>query len=178
MTGDRRGLSILVLCAGNIGRSPLGEVMLRSALASALRWTEAELHTQGVVVTSAGTEAPEGHAASDRGLAFAAQRGLDLSSHRAHSLTKKELVDADLVLCMDLQQVAAVAAMYPGAMDKTELMAGEGIEIPDPHHRSDAFFLDIAERIESAVQERIPGFVARIQTQVGKGRDSGGSELT
>ncbi len=67
----RRGFSILVLCAGNIGRSPLAEMMLRSALASALGWTEAEMQSQGVVVTSAGTEAPEGHAASDRGVAFA-----------------------------------------------------------------------------------------------------------
>jgi len=178
MTGGRFGFSILVLCAGNIGRSPLAEVMLRSALASALGWTEAEMQSRGVVVTSAGTDAPEGHAASDRGLAFAAQRGLDLSLHRAHPLTRQELVDADLVLCMDLQQVTAVAAMYAGAMDKTELMAGEGVEIPDPHHRSDAFFLDIAESIESAVQERLPDLVARVESQVNDGGDPGRIELT
>lgn len=171
MTRDRHGFSILVLCAGNIGRSPLAEVMLRAALASALGWTEVEMESRGVVVASAGTDAPEGHAASDRGLAYAAQRGLDLSLHRAHSLTRQELVDADLVLCMDLQQVTTVAAMDAAAMNKTELMAGEGVEIPDPHHRSDAFFRDIGERIESAVQERITGLAARIEAQANDGID-------
>jgi protein-tyrosine phosphatase len=173
MTGDRHGFSILVLCAGNIGRSPLAEVMLRAALASALGWTEAEMQSRGVVVASAGTDAPEGHAASARGLAYAAERGFDLSRHRAHSLTGQELVDADLVLCMDLQQVTAVAVMYVAAMDKAELMAGEGVEIPDPHHKSDIFFRDIAGRIELAVQERIPGLAARIAAQVNDSGDPG-----
>jgi protein-tyrosine phosphatase len=159
-------LRILVLCAGNIGRSPLAEAILRARLAESLGLAAPDLETAGVSVTSAGTAAPEGHGASIRGIALAGERGLDLTGHRARQLTRSDLETADLVLCMDKQQVVAVAELSPDAADKTELIAVDGVEIPDPRYHDDAFFGEVAERIDVAVSARIPRLVERIREQV------------
>ncbi len=164
MSGDRSGYTILVLCSGNIGRSPLAEVMLRSSLAEALGWDERRLEEHGVVVRSAGTDAPIGHAASVRGMAYAAAHGLDLSHHHARQMTDRDLQDADVILCMDNEHMAAVT---PQALPKARLIAGDGLEIPDPHSQSDEFFIDIAERVESAVRQQIPDLVAEIAARLG-----------
>jgi protein-tyrosine phosphatase len=155
-------LRILVLCAGNIGRSPLAAAMLRARLADTLGVAESDLEASGATVTSAGTGAPEGHTASGRGVSLATERGLDLTGHRARRLTRSDLELADLVLCMDNEQIAAVAELLPDAVAKTELIAPDGVEIPDPHHETDAFFRRVAEEIDAAVSARIPGLVARI----------------
>ena len=148
-----------MLCAGNIGRSPLAEVMLRHRLAVGLDVSEADLGQHGVTVTSAGTNAPEGHPASQRGVAFASERGLDLGGHRATQLSAAAITAADLIYCMDTQQVAAVTAIDPSSLSKVKLLAGAGVEIPDPHHRSDAFFCDVAVRIERAILELVPALL-------------------
>ncbi|MGA9595673.1 MAG: low molecular weight phosphotyrosine protein phosphatase [Acidimicrobiia bacterium] len=167
MTDHDRHFRILVLCAGNIGRSPLAGAMLRAGLADSLGVAERDLEIAGVTVVSAGTAAPEGHAASGRGMVLAGERGLDLTGHRAHQLTRSDLKAADLVLCMDNHQIAAVAELLPDAAGKTELIAGDGLEILDPHHQSDAFFRDIAGQIEAAVTARIPGLLEQIHEPTG-----------
>lgn len=155
-------LHVLVLCAGNIGRSPLGEVLLRAGLGEALGLTEDELATHGILVASAGTDAPVGHEASKRGVPFARQLGLDLTGHRARQLTREMLDEADIVLCMDNTHVAAVRELAPDAVAKTRLMAGEGIEIPDPRYHDDVFFAAVGRQISDAVERLIPTLLERI----------------
>lgn len=155
-------LRILVLCAGNIGRSPLAAAMLRRGIAVELGVSENQLEAIGVVVTSAGTGAPVGHAASGRGVAFAAANGLDLSEHAASQLSTQHLAEADVIYCMDQHQLAAVAELDRAAATKAQLLAGEGREIPDPHHESDAFFRRVAEQIERAAADRIPELLERV----------------
>jgi len=142
--------------------------MLRHYLAVGLDVSEEDLEQHGVAVTSAGTNAPEGHPASQRGVAFAADRGLDLGGHRATQLSAAAITAADLIYCMDTQQVAAVAAVDPSSRSKAKLLAGAGIEIPDPHHQSDAFFCDVAVRIERAILERTPALLAALGSSRGE----------
>lgn len=159
-----RQTRILVLCAGNIGRSPLAEILIKDGLARRLGMSTDQLAGAGVVVLSAGTDAPEGHSASRRGIALASERGLDLTRHTATRLTATEIRHADRVFAMDREQVAAVVELVPEAESKTELLAGEGCEIPDPHHEDDDFFRDVARQIEEAVAGRIDSIVALTQT--------------
>lgn len=157
-------LDVLVLCAGNIGRSPLAAAMLRSGLAVELGVSEDQLEAIGVVVRSAGTGAPVGHPASHRGVAYGAVNGIDLSGHAASQLSARDLEQADVIFCMDRHQLDAVLDLDNAAVGKTQLLAGEGSEIPDPHYESDAFFRRVAEQIEKAVADRIPELLKRIRT--------------
>lgn len=154
---------ILVLCAGNIGRSPLAAVMIERSLADGLGVAAADLAAAGVIVTSAGTEAPEGHPASNRGIDFATDHELDLSTHRATRLTTAALLEADVIYGMDNDQMAVVARLAPEMSTKATLLAGEGIEIPDPHYQSDEFFEEVAAHIERAVATRTPELLALIR---------------
>ena len=156
------GINILVLCTGNIGRSPLAQVLREKGLADGLGVPTQDLITVGVVVTSAGTDAPVGHSASARGIAIAAESGLDLTTHHASQLTAAAIRDADYIFAMDQDQLTAVARLDPGAMIKTELLAGEGNEIPDPHYGSDGLFRDVAAKIGRAVKQRVPELLSRI----------------
>lgn len=158
-------LDVLVVCAGNIGRSPLAAVMLRRGIAVVLGVSEDHLESLGIVVRSAGTCAPVGHPASRRGVVYGAASGLDLSEHSASQLGAGDLAKADVIYCMDRDQLDAVTGIDPAALAKAQLLAGEGREIPDPHHENDAFFGRVAEQIERAVTDRIPELIDLAKTR-------------
>ena len=84
---------ILVVCTGNICRSPMAEGFLRAAL-------EARLGDGAPVVTSAGTAAWEGDGATAESIRTAAERGVDIQPHVARRLHGAMLEDADLIVCM------------------------------------------------------------------------------
>ena len=92
MSEESKTKHILLVCTGNICRSPLAAALLKRALA--------ERGCEGVEVTSAGTGAWDGAPGSEGAYLVGLERGLDLSGHRARLLTR-ELVDgADLILTM------------------------------------------------------------------------------
>ena len=84
--------NVLLVCTGNICRSPLAEAMLLRTLK--------ERGIEGVTVTSAGTGAWDGAPASEGAYLVGLERGLDLSGHRARLLTRELVEDADLILTM------------------------------------------------------------------------------
>ncbi len=167
MRSGSNTVRILVLCAGNIGRSPLAEVLLRYSLAESLEVPVEDLARAGVIVTSAGTDAPEGHGASQRGIEFAADCGIDLSGHRAAPLTAELLADADLIYGMDNSHLTGVKKLKDDALSKTALWEGEGSEIPDPHYEDDQFFRRVALRIELAVPLRTAEVLALVEERFG-----------
>jgi len=85
--------SILVVCTGNVCRSPLAEGLLRAALRR--RFGEA-----APTVSSAGTHGWEGSEAMPGSVEAARELGVDLTNHRARLLTYELAREADLLLCM------------------------------------------------------------------------------
>ena len=85
--------SILVVCTGNVCRSPIAEAVLRSAL------TE-RFGSRAPAVSSAGTAGWEGSGAVAGSVEAAAERGHDIGDHVARMLTPAMVGGADLVLCM------------------------------------------------------------------------------
>ena len=90
-------MKILMVCLGNICRSPLAEGILRSKIS--------EKHT----VASAGTNSfHEGEHPDKRSTKIAKEYGVDISHQRANYFTEKHLEDFDKIFCMDLKNLEDV----------------------------------------------------------------------
>ncbi len=88
--------SILIICTGNICRSPMGEALLRRDLAT--QSTDATL-------SSAGTTDLGGRESPRHALRTMQKLGLDISGHRSRLATPEILGGSDLILCMAREHV-------------------------------------------------------------------------
>ena len=138
---------ILIVCVGNICRSPMAEALLRE-----------RLRGRGVVVESAGLAALAGKPADPEAAAVLAAKGLALDGHVARKLTPDMLSAADLVLAMDQRQLSAIRAIAPQAHGKSFLL-GHWIDVPavaDPYGRPRAAFEECHAVIARAVEAGLP----------------------
>lgn len=140
--------NILVVCHGNICRSPVGEALLRR-------------HLPGHRISSAGIGALVDNGVDAQAAALASEEGLDVSQHRARQLTEHMIQEADLVLVMSQGQRKAIGEKYPAVMGKTMLFGqwvddgqsdGAGKEIPDPFNKSRDVFVHVHGLLKQAAQ--------------------------
>lgn len=105
------GGSVLVVCTGNLCRSPLIQLALQREL-DARRPDGAP----GITVTSAGTGALAGRPMDERAAAQATARGLDPGTFLARQLTPAMVAEADLVLAATRRHRGEVATLHPRAL--------------------------------------------------------------
>lgn len=103
---------ILVVCTGNVCRSPMAEGLLRAALGS-------RLGPDAPVVSSAGTMGWSGSPADPNSVEAAAERGVDISDHRARELTPRDVEGATLILGMSGEHAREVVVRDPAAAPRT-----------------------------------------------------------
>ena len=106
--------SILVVCTGNICRSPLAEQLLRAHFAA---------RGLDVTVTSAGTGAAAGSPMTAEAAALSSHYGGAPAHHRATDLTETLVANADLVLTATRDHRHAVAKLHPRAARYTYTLA-------------------------------------------------------
>ena len=109
-----RSFNILVVCTGNICRSPMAEGLLRHKLPENLK--------ERVLIASAGTDALHGNLATDFAIMVMQEYGVDLFSHRARLLSRQMVVDADLILAMEQYHLKIIKSLKRKAISKSFLM--------------------------------------------------------
>ncbi len=135
----REAKSVLFICYGNINRSALAGVIMRSQLP-----TDSDKR-----VLAAGFHRDEGRPADKRMLAIAAENGFDLSHSRSICITEHLVNDSDIVFVMEKRHHDDLSSHYPSATGKTFLL---GInEIPDPYNQSEDIYRACFIQIHQAV---------------------------
>jgi protein-tyrosine phosphatase len=142
-------LAVLVVCTGNICRSPTGEGVLRDmARSRGLR---------NVRVASAGTHGYHiGESPDARAIEHASRRGYDLSEQRAAQVTRRDFESFDYILAMDRGHLRLLKGMQPaGSRAKVSLFLDasarwKGEDVPDPYYGGPEDFELVLDMVEEA----------------------------
>ncbi|MSO71532.1 MAG: low molecular weight phosphotyrosine protein phosphatase [Alphaproteobacteria bacterium] len=155
-------IKVLMVCTGNICRSPTAEGVLRARLLAAGL-------DRRVMVASAGTHDYHiGEAADARTIAAAARRGIDLSAHVARQVTGADCIEFDFVLALDRGHLQDLKARRP-AKAKVELALlmdyapGHPLrEVPDPYFSDRVAFEQVLDLSEAACAGLLNRLAARL----------------
>ena len=152
---------LLVVCLGNICRSPLAEGALRARI-------EASPLAGRVMVDSAGTGGwHAGEPPDRRAIACARGHGVDIAGLRARQLRARDFEDFHWLLCADADNLRDVRALAPpGARERTALLldwAGtlpHG-EVPDPYYGDGSHFEGVWQLVDTAARAVVDRLSAR-----------------
>ena len=141
-------LKIVMVCLGNICRSPLAEGILKAKL------------PKDYVVDSAGTGAwHTGQQPDKRSIATAKNRGLDITNQRARQFKVSDFDTFDLIYVMDNSNYKNVIALAPNEKAKSkvklilnEIFPNENIDVPDPYYEGVAGFENVFDMLDQACE--------------------------
>lgn len=134
---------VLIVCMGNICRSPVAEALLKARLPH-------------LTIESAGLGALVDQGVDSTARTLAEEDGLTVSEHKARLVTEDMILRADLVLVMSEGQRQAVSKLVPSATGKIMLFGrwlgqgGKGEEIPDPYRKSPEAFQHVHRQLVRA----------------------------
>ena len=158
---------VLFVCTGNICRSPTAEAVLRKFVA-------AEGLSDRIGIDSAGTQNYHSGAPPDpRSIAAGAARGFDLSGLRARRVRTDDFHTFDLILAMDSDHLAHLAALRPNdARAEIKLLLAyhptlRGGDVPDPYYGGAGGFDDVLDMIEHAGRNLLASIVPALQGRSG-----------
>jgi len=162
-------IRVLLVCAGNICRSPTAESVFRYLL-------QAEKLAGSIEVDSAGTYGDHvGEAPDERAQSAAARRGYDLSGLRARAVGAADFSRFDLILAMDRHCLAALERLCPARrigqlglfMDYAKVFADD--EVPDPYYNTDRGFEIVLDMVEDAARGLLDALKSQFAGTVGAG---------
>lgn len=156
-------MRILMVCLGNICRSPLAEGILK-----------AKLPRDSFTVDSAGTGAWHVGSAPDvRSVAVAKDMGIDLSTQRARQFQKADFDTFDRIYVMDKANLTDVLELAPDAQGASKVslllnasFPGEDYEVPDPYYGGNGGFIRVFDMIDQACEAIATDLLASPNQQV------------
>lgn len=160
---DSTPTSILLVCLGNICRSPTAEEVFRQQIAVA---------GLNIKIDSAGTgDWHIGHAPDERAQRHAKSNGYNISKLVARQVTPDDFYNFDLILAMDAQNLADLQTIKDNIADSTKPLARlalfseedptySGDDVPDPYQGDADAFDEVIERVESSAQAWIESWKA------------------
>jgi protein-tyrosine phosphatase len=145
-------MKILLVCMGNICRSPMAEAVVRTLL----NGNGLGAHT---TVDSAGThDFNIGLPPDPRARQAAQRRGYDMTGMRARQVQSADFADFDMILAMDRRNLTALESSCPAQhRHKLALFLGyaagiDADEVPDPYGEPQEGFEHVLDLIEAAAQ--------------------------
>lgn len=141
---------ILMVCLGNICRSPLAEGILKS-----------KINRKTVFVDSAGTGAwHSGSLPDQRSIAIAKKYGIDLTDQCARVFLPEDFDRFDHIYVMDQSNYKNVCRLAPDekAIEKVQLILNEihpdkNMEVPDPYYGGDQGFENVYQMLDEACEK-------------------------
>ena len=156
--------SFLVVCHGNICRSPYAAAALRRLVGGG----------RSPVIGSAGFIGPPGRLPPPDAIGSASERGIDLTQHRSRVMTPRDVRGADLVLVMDGEQQRAICRSFGKdprdvvALGDLDPLPVERRAIRDPLNQPRAVFdasYDRIDRCLRALLAALPSATAEVSTR-------------
>lgn len=133
--------NILVVCVGNICRSPMAEYFLKNA------------HPD-LQIESAGLSAMVGHPADEKAIACMDDQSIDMRGHIAKQINAQLIKKSDLILVMSHNQQKHIEQTWPFAKGKVFMLGHwQNINVPDPYKHDQAFFIETCNNIQRYVTD-------------------------
>ncbi|MFN0297908.1 low molecular weight protein-tyrosine-phosphatase [Acinetobacter albensis] len=133
--------NILVVCIGNICRSPMAEYLLKQQYPN--------LH-----IESAGISGLTGHAADQKAMLCMQRLGIDMQPHIAKKLNSELIKKADLILVMSQNQQKHIEQTWPFAKGKTfRLGHWQSKNVSDPYQHDQTVFDETSQLIQACVTD-------------------------
>jgi protein-tyrosine phosphatase len=137
---------ILMVCLGNICRSPLAEGILKSKSKDIFE------------VDSAGTSAyHQGELPDQRSISVASKNNIDISDQNSRKVVAQDFEKYDLIFAMDLQNYKNLQEMAQNQEQRNkvklimnEVYPGQNIDVPDPYYGGEHGFQNVFEMLDLA----------------------------
>lgn len=150
---DGEPRTVLLVCTGNLCRSPMAAALLRRML------SDLGLEDR-VRVASAGVAAADGRPAAALAVEVAGESGLDLTVHLSRALDAEAMRRADLVITMESIQRESLLRGFPDRAGRIHLLgslAGEADDVVDPYGTgSIAAYRECLQRLRSLLARALP----------------------
>ncbi len=145
---------VLMVCLGNICRSPLAHGLLESKVSS------------DIIVDSAGTAAYHvGNLPDSRSIDIASVYGLDITQQRARKFSKKDFQDFDLIFAMDESNYYNILSLATTDTERNkvkmildELYPNENKSVPDPYYGGEDGFKNVYKMLDKATDKIVQNY--------------------
>ena len=143
-------LNITFVCTGNTCRSAMAEGLFKKILS--------ERGITDISCRSCGLAAYTGDSASPQAVEVCAERGIDLSTHRATVFNEYIFDETDIMVCMTESHKGAVMRVKP----TFRVIVPEG-SVPDPYGGTVEIYRDCADKLESFLEKFIDSITMNIE---------------